>query len=142
MKLSALKERLRWFVDKVREGLVGPPRYPKFHPERVEQTFILPLSSNRRLLGTNQLIARPQVSAFRVESIDIRNPERWIIEDIYIGNCSQFASSGPIPGEALVKMKLKLETVQTAMDFRMVVRYAGSDEDGERFYASAVGKGV
>jgi hypothetical protein len=93
----------------------------------------------------HRVVARPQVIAYRVEDIAIHGDRsRWVVHDIVVGNRSQFAAKrGPAigtefgPGGILEHMKL--ETLQTAMDFTLVVEYVGPEIDGEVFEATVVG---
>ncbi len=88
------------------------------------------------------VMARPQRVAFRPEMIIIENGERWTVHDIRIGNRSQFAQSGDVPGIVFAPGAspfLRLETAQTAMDVAFDVTYCGPEQDGEQFRASVVG---
>jgi hypothetical protein len=89
--------------------------------------------------------ARPQVVAMRVEEIEILGrPEDWFVADIRVGNRSQFPQSGPplhgrhfMPGGTCYRFVT--ETLQTAMDFDMVVHYVGENPEGAIFEALAMG---
>lgn len=91
------------------------------------------------------VVVRPQVIAFRPENLTIQGePSRWLVHDIWVGNKSQFAAKhGPTRGTDFgpggVLENLKLETCQTAMDFKLVVQYVGPEPDGEVFEAAIVG---
>src|SRR5262245_34728730 len=68
--------------------------------EALTNRIYLPLSSGVNLLpGTKAVItSRPQ-DPFRPERIVIGgNPESWIVNDIKVGNRSQFSQSGDVPG--------------------------------------------
>lgn len=91
-----------------------------------------------------EAIARPQCVGFRPDGLEINDhAERWTVLDIRIGDASQFVHAGDVPGRmfaaggALSTMTLK--TLQTAMDFVMVVRYDGPEAEGEEFKATVVG---
>jgi hypothetical protein len=87
--------------------------------------------------------ARPQRVAFRPERISIENADRWLVHDFKIGNRSQFAQSGSIPGSFFdarnTDAGLSFETAQTAMDVTFDVTYLGPEEAGEQFLATVAG---
>lgn len=87
--------------------------------------------------------ARPQRVAFRPERITIENADRWLVHDFKIGNRSQFAQSGDIPGSFFdarnADAALVFETAQTAMDVSFDVTYLGQEKDGEQFLATVTG---
>lgn len=94
------------------------------------------------------VIARPQTCIFRPEDIAIHGDRsRWVVHDIMVGNRSQFTQRrGPAPGSEFgpggILEHLRLETVQTAMDFTLIVEYVGPEAEGEVFEATVVGTGV
>ncbi len=112
---------------------------------------VLPMSTGVAILPTQsaQITARPQRVAFRPERVFISaagttgGAADWIVNDIKIGNRSQFSQSGDIPGDMFATNAIdgfvSFETAQTAMDVVMVVTYIGSSESGVPFYASIVG---
>lgn len=91
------------------------------------------------------LHARPQVVAMRVEEIEILGkPDDWFIADIQVGARSQFPQAGPpLPGRLFTPggtcHRFVTETIQTAMDFTMLVHYVGDDPKGGLFEAVAMG---
>jgi hypothetical protein len=91
------------------------------------------------------VVVRPQTIAYRVENLAIQgDPSRWLVHDIKVGNRSQLVSKhGPLRGTDLgvggVLENMKLESLQTAMDFTLVVQYVGPEPDGEVFEAAIVG---
>lgn len=93
----------------------------------------------------HRVVARPQVVAYRAEDIAIHGDRsRWVVHDIIVGNRSQFAAKrGPAAGSEFgpggILEHMKLETLQTAMDFTLVVEYVGPEVDGEVFEATVVG---
>jgi len=119
-------------------------------PERAGRE-VLPMSTGVAILPTQsaQITARPQRVAFRPERVFISSAGTtggaadWIVNDIKIGNRSQFSQSGDIPGDMFANTAIdgfvSFETAQTAMDVVMVVTYIGSNESGVPFYASIVG---
>lgn len=88
---------------------------------------------------------RPQTIAMRVEEISILGcPSDWMIADIQVGNRSQFPNAGPplsgrlfTPGNTCYRFVT--DTIQTAMNFTMLVHYVGPCEDGAIFEALAMG---
>jgi hypothetical protein len=110
---------------------------------------ILPLSSGSIILPNTsvQVTARPQNVAFRPERIVIGGtPADWIVNDIKIGNRSQFSQSGDIPGELFaataVDSFVSFETVQVAMDFSILLTYVGKEQGGTSFVCAALGTAV
>ncbi|HSX22271.1 MAG TPA: hypothetical protein VLE97_05800 [Gaiellaceae bacterium] len=94
------------------------------------------------------VVVRPQCVAYRVEDIAIHGDRsRWKVHDIMVGNRSQFVGHhGPAAGTEFgpggILEHVKLETLQTAMDFKLVVEYVGPEPDGEVFEATVVGLSV
>ena len=119
-------------------------------PERAARE-VLPMSTGVAILPTQsaQITARPQRVAFRPERVFISaagttgGAADWIVNDIKIGNRSQFSQSGDVPGDMFATNAIdgfvSFETAQTAMDVVMVVTYIGTNESGVAFYASIVG---
>jgi len=108
--------------------------------------MILPMSSGVNILpGTSaQITARPQKIAYRPERIIIGGtPGNWTVNDVKCGNVSQFAQSGDIPGETFAATTIdsfvSFDTVQTAMDFVILVTNIGTSESGEPFICSVLG---
>lgn len=105
----------------------------------------LPLSSGVRILpGTSmQVTAHPQ-DPFRPERIIIGgDPNEWIVNDVRVGNRSQFSQKGDIPGVGFAataqNSSVSFETVQVAMDFTISATYVGTKKEGEPFLACAIG---
>ena len=92
-----------------------------------------------------RVISRPEAFAFRPNQLVIEspNPEHFNIVDILIGNRSQFAQPGQIPGDlfasSAIDSFISFETCQTAMDIEIRVRYVGPKSEGETFEAKMVG---
>jgi len=119
-------------------------------PERAGRE-VLPMSTGVAIQNSQsaQITARPQRVAFRPERVFISGAGTsggaadWIVNDIKIGNRSQFSQSGDVPGDMFATNAIdgfvSFETAQTAMDVVMVVTYIGTNEDGAAFYASIVG---
>ena len=94
-----------------------------------------------KISGSANIVARPDEPFLTRKIVICGEPSRWIVEDILVGNRSQLANKGEIPGEAfaLPGDDLRLDTVQTAMDFKLCVRYVGPVAGGEPFSAYAIG---
>jgi hypothetical protein len=136
-----------------RDGYEIPPRNAMIEdrgPTRADRE-VLPMSTGVAILPTQsaQITARPQRVAFRPERVFISSAGTtggaadWIVNDIKIGNRSQFSQSGDVPGDMFATNAIdgfvSFETAQTAMDVVMVVTYIGTNESGTPFYASIVG---
>ncbi len=113
---------------------------------------VLPMSVDGPILPgqSAQITARPQRVAFRPERVFISaasdatlGAAAWLVNDIKIGNRSQFSQSGSIPGDMFATTAIdsfvSFETAQTAMDVVMVVTYIGSNSDGVSFYGAIIG---
>jgi hypothetical protein len=112
---------------------------------------VLPMSTGVAILPTQsaQITARPQRVAFRPERVFISaagtsgGAADWVVNDIKIGNRSQFSQSGDVPGDMFATNAIdgfvSFETAQTAMDVVMVVTYIGLNESGVPFFGSIVG---
>ncbi len=105
----------------------------------------LPLSSGVNILpGTSmQVTAHPQ-DPFRPERIIIGgDPNEWTVNDVQVGNRSQFSQKGDIPGVGFAataqNSSVSFDTVQVAMDFTIFATYVGTKEEGEPFLACAIG---
>jgi len=149
------------WMDIVGQGLGGPvPAAMPFAPraalvDAAPATFaardILPLSTGVPILPTQsaQITGRPQARAFRGDRFMVSNAGTaggaadWIINDIKIGNRSQFVQSGDVPGDLFavnaIDTFVRFETAQTAMDIVIVVTYIGLNESGAPFFAALVG---
>jgi hypothetical protein len=134
-------------------GYQFPPRNSLVQdpgPDRAGRE-VLPMSTGVAILPTQsaQITARPQRVAFRPERVFISaagtsgGAADWVVNDIKIGNRSQFSQSGDVPGDMFATNAIdgfvSFETAQTAMDVVMVVTYIGLNESGVPFFASIVG---
>lgn len=114
-------------------------------PPRTDR-ITLPMSSGVAIIPNTsaQITSRPQAVAFRPERIIIGGrPSDWVVNDVKVGNRSQFAQSGDVPGEMFAATTIdgfvSMETVQTAMDFVMVVTYVGQVQEGAPFVCGVLG---
>ena len=133
-----------------------PPRnglQERGQPTRSDRE-ILPMSTGGTKVPfgvSAQITSRPQRVAFRAERVMISNggtaggSADWIVNDISIGNRSQFAQSGQVPGDMFainaVDSFISFETAQTAMDIVITVTYVGANVDPGScaFYGSILG---
>ena len=134
-----------WLVDLSRIEEAGP------NGSRDGTRHVLPISTGVPILPGQsvQIAARAQTSDFRCERFMISNSGTpggaadWIVNDIKIGNRSQFAQSGDIPGSMFatntVDAFVAFETVRATMDVAVIVTYVGPVEVGVPFFASMVG---
>jgi len=112
---------------------------------------ILPMSTGVPILPTQsaQITGRPQVWCFKVGRFVISNAGTaggaadWIVNDIKIGNVSQFVQSGDVPGDLFatnaIDTFVRFAPAQTAMDVVVVVTYIGLNESGCPFFGAMVG---
>lgn len=91
--------------------------------------LVLPMSSTGTVAAgaSASITARPQTIAFKPQRVLVPAtiaPD-FTIEDIKVGNKSQLAQSGSLPGEAFVQgafdAMLDMDTVQTSQDFVLQV---------------------
>jgi len=108
--------------------------------------LVLPMSSTGTVAaGTSATItARPQTIAFKPQRITIPAtvaPD-FTIEDIKVGNKSQFAQSGSLPAEAFVQnafdTSMDMDTVQTSQDF--VIQLTNISGAARTFRAAVFGR--
>lgn len=95
------------------------------------------------------VIARPQWAAYLIDCIEIEGiPSHWNVHGIKVGNAFQDMQHQELPYSGDLFRKggpmgdIKLETLQIAMDFSMIVEYVGPDPDGAVFEATAIGKAL
>jgi len=112
---------------------------------------ILPMSTGVPILPTQsaQITGRPQTLVFKIGRFVISNAGTaggaadWIVNDIKIGNRSQFVQSGDVPGDLFatnaIDTFVRFEAAQTAMDVVVVVTYIGLNESGTPFFGAMVG---
>lgn len=115
--------------------------------------MMLPLSVNTPIFPgqSAQITARPQ-QAFRPERMFISSgggvgsASDWLVRDVKIGNRSQFAMTGDIPGDMFstyaINSYVLFETAQPTMDIVVVVTYVGPNPLGALFYGALVGTSI
>jgi hypothetical protein len=123
-------------------------------PPSMANRQVLPMNTGTTpvpIASTAQITSRPQRVAFRPERVFVSSTDiggsgsaaNWIVNDITIGNRSQFAQSGALPGDMFSNVAIDsfvtFETAQTAMDVVMIVTYQGGTEGGTPFYGSIIG---
>jgi hypothetical protein len=118
-----------------------------------DDRYVLPLSSGVPILPgqSAQITARVQTSEFRCQRVMISNAGTpggvadWVVNDLRIGNRSQFSQSGDVPGDMFatnaIDAFVSFETVRVEMDVVVIVTYVGPVEAGVPFFAAMIGKG-
>ncbi len=116
------------------------------HEPRLTDRILLPMSSGVNILPNTsaQITSRPQNIAFRPERIVLGGtPNDWVINDVKVGNRSQMAQTGDCPGvmfSATSTLRaFTLETIQTAVDFVLLVTYVGANPTGAPFVCGVIG---
>lgn len=93
------------------------------------------------------VVVRPKCVAFRVERLEIERGQDWLVEDVLVHGKSQFRRPGSIPGDVFALppatlgafVSVPFDTIQTAMDFTMVVAYVGHESPVPAFACKAHG---
>src|SRR4029077_16239573 len=86
---------------------------------------------------------RPQGHIFQPERLVIHGGQDWRVNEIKVGNRSQFMQSGDVPGSAFsarAGTTFCMDNVAPGGDFVLVVTYIGDSADGAPFSAGVVGK--
>jgi hypothetical protein len=118
-------------------------------PPNQAQRQVLPMNTGTQVVNAGssaQITSRPQRVAFRPERIFVSEQgtgaASWVINDVTIGNRSQFAQSGALPGDMFsptaIDSFVTFETAQTAMDIVMIVTY-NADSGSQSFYGGIIG---
>ncbi len=107
---------------------------------------VMPMSSSVVNVLPNvpkEIKSRVRKVAFRPEQIVIDGAEDWIVNEIKVGNRSQSAREGNLPGAAFSATStlraFSMDTVHVAMDFLLVVTYVGASPTGAPFRCGVVG---
>jgi len=115
---------------------------------------VLPMNSNAQNVPpgvTAVITSRPQRVAFRPERVfvsatgtSLLGAAAWLINDITIGNRSQYVQQGSLPGDMFattaIDSFITFETAQTAMDVTMSVTFNDAVvEHGQPFYGALIG---
>ena len=135
-------------------GLAPAAYLRELPPPTMANRQVLPMNTGTTpvpINATAQITSRPQRVAFRPERVFVSSADiggsgsaaNWIVNDITIGNRSQFAQSGALPGDMFSNVAIDsfvtFETAQTAMDVVMIVTYQGATVGGTPFYGSIIG---
>jgi hypothetical protein len=113
----------------------------------------LPMSTGTTNVGiglTAQITSRPQRVGFRPERLFVSNysldglgATAWTINDITIGNVSQLAQAGNLPGDMFANVAIDsfvtFKTAQTAMDVVLITTYNGTTDGGIPFTGAVIG---
>jgi hypothetical protein len=116
--------------------------------EAARQT--LPMNTGGQVVGTTVaalITSRPQRQAFKPQRVFVSNasspnsilggggPADWLLNDISIGNISQYVQAGSLPGDIFqstaIDSYVSFMTAQTAMDVTMSVTYNGTGSTSE-----------
>lgn len=144
-------------------GLAPHPSLPGFGagPVGIGQSYLtqtqptkdgqlaLPMSSSGVVTHATSatITGRPQIPAFRPERIVVANSiaTAFTISDIKVGNTSQLVQAGTLPAEAFIQgafgVEMRMDTVQTAMDFVMQVNNIDATTD-HQFLCMVFGRSV
>jgi hypothetical protein len=113
----------------------------------------LPMSTGTAPVGiglTAQITSRPQRVGFKPERLFVSNfsldglgATAWTINDITIGNVSQLAQAGNLPGDMFANVAIDsfvtFKTAQTAMDIVLITTYNGTTDGGIPFTGAVIG---
>ena len=140
--------------------MMAPPEAYPFPPRGAVVSAPMPTKANRDILPMStgvpilptqsaQITGRPQCLVYVCNRFMISNAGTaggaadWIVNDIKIGNRSQFVQSGDVPGDLFASNAIdtfvRFEAAQTAMDVVVVVTYIGLNESGAPFFGAMVG---
>lgn len=111
---------------------------------------VVPLSTGVPIQpGTSAQITCRVQSEFRCERFMISGANTpggaadWIVNNIQIGNRSQFVQSGDLPGDMFavnaIDAYVSFETARVEMDIVVTVTYVGANVSGVPFYGSMIG---
>ena len=115
--------------------------------DSLERDLVAEQQTSDQLPSAAEIVVVTDV-AFRADRLVIPiDIQPWfVIEDIRIGQVSQFAGSGPLPVDMFSApssdMQLQLGAAAPGMEMRFRVRYVGNDPRGVRFRAALVGRSV
>ena len=110
-------------------------------------SYFLPMSTKGYPLisptQSAQITARP-VKDFLPERLVIADQDAWIVNDIKIGNMSQFVQSGDLPGQSFascaVGSHVVLDPALRAQDFVMVVTRGEDCKESAHFFCGVQGR--
>jgi hypothetical protein len=137
------------FVAELSGPVARPPDRAEVH--HLPPTLIQPLCSgvgippysSATLYGRPQLDRVPRGYGFLPERVVFANPRDWIIGDVKVGVCCQYARSDDVPGVAFasdaVGVHLRLDPVRARVDFAVTATYVGARESGACFLGGVQG---
>jgi hypothetical protein len=82
---------------------------------------------------------------FQASQIVIADADDWVVNDIQIGNLSQFCQSGSVPGVAFsvaAAESVRMTTLQRSMNCVINVTYIGTREEGAPFLCGIAGNAL
>lgn len=118
-------------------------------PGDMEDSAFLPMSSSVKILPSQSLLVSGDVDlpvgyAFLAEDVVLRDPDKWIVNDVKVGNMSLFACSGDAPGEifgALAReCRLSYNKLPSGVPLVIIATYVGSNLAGEPFICGVRGR--
>jgi hypothetical protein len=83
--------------------------------------------------------------AFQASQIVIADADDWIVNNVQIGNMSQFCQSGDVPGVAFsvaAAESVRMMTLQSLMDCVIDATYIGTREEGAPFLCGIAGNAL
>jgi hypothetical protein len=115
-------------------------------PRASRARMLLPMSSGVNILtnASARITSRPQTGDFRPDRIILGGvPSDWIIGEVKVGNSSQLAQAGDLPGGMFALGSTlpayPLETILVGMDFSLLATYVGTNPDGAPFVCGVIG---
>jgi hypothetical protein len=106
-------------------------------------SYFLPLSTDVLITQSAQIKSSP-ARDFIPERLVITDADAWIVNDLKIGNRSQVAQSGDIPGQAFsiqaVGCAVTFDRVPKAVDFAIVTTYGADGKEGSGFFCGVQGR--
>ena len=111
----------------------------------------LPMSCGVPIYGAQSVQVNGQIEvptgyAFLPEEVLLRDPEKWVVEDIQNGNNSEFSASGSAPGILFGGLARGCQpnfgAVRGGSAFSLIFTYMGSKPEGETLACGVVGRVV
>lgn len=115
--------------------------------ESLERDLVAEQQSPGQLPSAAEIVVQPQ-TGFRPDHlvIPIAIASLFVIEDIWIGQASQFVGNGGLSAQLFssdaINPPLNLDAAMPGMEIRFRVRYVGDDPRGARFTAALTGPSV
>ena len=123
-------------------GTASPPSAPR------TLSYFLPMSTYVAVLPTQsaQITGRPQCpqGGFLSERIVIADSADWIVNDVKVGNASQFAQAGDIPAQTFnsraIGSHVMFDPVRPAQDFIVVTTRSPNCDGSASFFCGVQGR--